>query len=143
MAQRLKGQDVVVQIVQSGNVVQQLADIRNFEVTPKFEKLEEQYLGQFSKKYDEIFHGLDFKLDLHLESDAIFALVDAIKRRSTNRTGGATNINITATLNFPNGVPRKITFYDCFFEDVPFTVGGRSEYVQSSFSGSCSQFVVA
>lgn len=140
MAQRIKGQDVVVQILQNNEVVQQLADIRNFEMTPKFEKLEEQYLGQFSKKYDEIFHGLDFKLDLHLESSAIFTLVDAIKRRSTDRTGGDTRINITARLNFPSGGTRNITLVDCFFEDVPFTVGGRSEYVQSSFSGSCSQF---
>lgn len=142
MAQRIKGQDVTVQIIQNGSVVQQLADIRNFDVTPKFEKLEEQYLGQFSKKYDEIFHGVDFKLDLHLESDNIFTLVKAIQDRATKRTGGAQTINISATLRFPSGTTSRVVLNDCFFEDVPFSVGGRQEYVQASFSGSCSNISV-
>jgi Txe/YoeB family toxin of Txe-Axe toxin-antitoxin module len=145
MAQRIKGQDVVVQIMSGGNVVSQFADIRNFEVTPKFEKLEEQYLGETSKRYDEIFHGVDFKMDVHLETEAVFTFVNAIKTRAQSRAGvgAAAVINIQATLYFGNGQKRNVTLANCYFEDIPFSVGGRSEYVQTSFSGSCTDIKVA
>lgn len=137
---RLKGQDVVVQIVQNGNSVAQFAnDIRNFELTPKFEKLEEQYLGQTSKKYDDIFHGVDFKFDMHLEKSSAVEFVKLVQQRAASRGANtASKVNIQATLHFPDGQARTLTLTECYFEDMPFSVGGRSEYAQFTLSGSCS-----
>lgn len=136
---RIKGQDVTVSIVNGSNQVAQFAnDIRNFELTPKFEKLEEQYLGQTSKKYDDIFHGVDFKFDMHLEKNSALAFIDLVKARASSRSGGTkSTVNIQATLNFPNG-PKTVTLAECYFEDMPLSVGGRSEYVQFTVSGSCA-----
>ena len=90
-AQRIKGQDVEILIVQNGVALDSannsVRDIRNFDVTPKFEKLEEQYLGETSKRYDEIFHGVDFKMDLHFENPYVLTLIKAIKERAQRRVG--------------------------------------------------------
>lgn len=139
---RLKGQDVVVQIVQGGSntsVAQFANDIRNFELTPKFEKLEEQYLGQTSKKYDDIFHGVDFKFDMHLEKNSAIEFVKLVQQRAASRgSNTASKVNIQATLHFPDGTARTLTLKECYFEDMPFSVGGRSEYAQFTISGSCA-----
>lgn len=137
---RIKGQDVTVSIVQANRQVAQFAnDIRNFELTPKFEKLEEQYLGQTSKKYDDIFHGVDFKFDMHLEKSSALDFVKLVQDRAASRGGGTkSTVNIQATLNFPNASPRIVTLSECYFEDMPLSVGGRSEYVQFTVSGSCA-----
>lgn len=138
MGQRLKGQDVSLAVTSNGQVAQFITDIRNFELTPKFEKLEEQYLGQTSKKYDDIFHGVDFKFDMHLEKSSALAFVDLIKQRAQSRAGGTRSaVNIKATLNFPDGQVKVVTLNECSFEDMPLSIGGRSEYAQFTLSGSC------
>ena len=145
MGQRIKGQDVELSLT-VGGVVQSFAGeaIRNFEVTPKFEKLEEQYLGQTSKKYDEIFHGVDFKFDMHIPTSAFLGFVEAIKNRAASRADARTStgtVNIRATLHFAGG-QRIVTLSDCYFEDMPLNFGGRSEYGQFTLSGSCSDIAL-
>ncbi len=141
MAQRIKGQEVQLQVVVAGVVQSTLTDIRNFELTPKFSKLEEQYLGQTTKRYDEIFDGVDFKMDLHFEDAGVLNFVDAVRARATQQTPGV-KINIQTTLNFPGAVnPRVlILLTDCFFENMPIEFGGREQYGQFTISGSCSDF---
>jgi len=139
MAMRIKGQDVTVTLLQNNNVIGDLIrDVRNFELTPKFEKLEEQYLGQTSKQYDTIFNGVDFKMDLHLETSRALAFIKFVKDTAQARAGGTkSTINITASLNFPGGDTKNVVLSECYLEDMPLTVGGRSEFVQFSISGSC------
>ena len=142
MAQRIKGQEVEVRIALNGVDQETLTDIRNFEVTPKFEKLEEQYLGNQTKRYDEIFHGVDFKMDMHFSTEQMFNFISDVVARAQRRTPGTT-VNIRAKLNFANGVTRLIHLTDCFFDDMPINFGGRSEYGQFTVSGSCTDFTVA
>lgn len=139
MAQRIKGQEVFVQVVQDGVPVASLTDIRNFEITPKLEKLEEQYLGETTKRYDEIFNGVDFKFDLHFEDAGVVAFVEAVKARAQRQTPGV-KFNIQATLAFTNGTRPRIILSDCYFSDLPISFGGRSEYGQFTVSGSCADF---
>lgn len=142
MGQRVKGQDVSLQVLVAGvPTIVAGSPIRNFDVTFKFQKLEEQYLGDMSKRYDEIFGGCDFKFDMNFEDQSVFQVVDAIRQRSIGQSR-ATNvtINIAVTLNFPNGQRPRITLNDCFFDDLPMTFGGREQYGQFTISGSCSDF---
>ena len=141
MAQRIKGQEVEIRIVVDGVMETTLSDIRSFEVTPKFEKLEEQYLGETTMRYDEIFNGVDFSMDLHIESASAFAFMKKIMERAMRRVPG-TKINIKAKLNFANGQTPIVMLNDCFFEDVPLNFGGRSDYGEITISGSCSNFEV-
>lgn len=141
MGQRVKGQEVEVRIAVDGVDQATLTDIRNFEVTPKFEKLEEQYLGNQTKRYDEIFHGVDFKMDMHFSSAKMFEFIKSVIDRAQRRTPGTT-VNIRAKLNFSDGATPIIQLNNCFFDDMPINFGGRSEYGQFTVSGSCTDFVV-
>lgn len=139
MSQRIKGQEVLLQVTVDGNPVAFLTDIRNFEITPKFTKLEEQYLGQTTKKYDELFDGVDFKMDLHFEDAGVLTFVEAVKNRAIRQTPG-TVINIQASLQFPNGTRTRVILNECYFENLPIEFGGREQYGQFTISGSCSDF---
>lgn len=141
MAQRIKGQEIEVRLIVDGVLQTTLTDIRSFDVTPKLEKLEEQYLGETSMRYDEIFNGVDFSMDLHLEDSAAFKFMNAVLERARRRVPG-TKINIKARLNFANGQTPIVMLEDCFFEDIPLAFGGRSDYGQITISGSCQNFNV-
>ena len=141
MAQRIKGQEVEVRLVVDGVVQTTLTDIRSFDVTPKLEKLEEQYLGETTMRYDELFNGVDFSMDLHLETQDAFKFMKSIIDRARRRVPG-TKINIKARLNFANGNTPIVLMSDCFFDELPLSFGSRSDYGQLSVSGSCSDFEV-
>lgn len=144
MAQRIKGQDTNVQVIVNGAVkIDVGSPIRNFDLTPKFSKLEEQYLGDPSKRYDEIFDGVDFKMDMNFEDAGVIDLIETIRNRAIGQTTAgytAAKINIRTTLNFANGTRTRIVLEDCFFENLPITFGGREQYGQFTLSGSCSNF---
>lgn len=140
MAQRIKGQEVNIGVLVDGVPQTIVSDVRNFELTPKFTKLEEQYLGQPTKQYDELFDGVDFKMDLHFEDAGVIDFIQTVKARAQNQTPGVT-INITAKLNFPNSTIKPvIILQNCFFENMPIEFGSRSEYGQFTISGSCQNF---
>ena len=142
MATRIKGQDVLVQVLLDGvPKIVAGSPIRNFEITPKFSKLEEQYLGDPSKRYDEIFDGVDFKMDMNFEDAGVIELVEAIRNRAIGQQlANKVTINIQAKLLFSNGQTPIIVLQDCYFENLPITFGGREQYGQFTLSGSCSIF---
>jgi len=139
MAQRLKGQETTIFVMKDGVNVTTLTDIRNFTMTPNFDKLEEGYLGETTQRYDEIFKGCNFDFECHLEEAGFTDFIVAVKERATRRTPG-TVINISCSLSFANGQRRRIILRDCFFADIPFNVGSRSDYASIKLSGSASDF---
>ena len=141
MAQRIKGQEVEVLIVVNGVPQVSLTDIRNFTVTPRLELLEEQYLGETSMRFDEIFNGVAFDMELHFEDTGVLDFAQIVKDRAERRTPGTT-INVKATLNFPNGERPRIILKDCFFGEFPIGFGGRSEYGTFRIEGRCTDFAV-
>lgn len=142
MAQRIRGQEVQISFLPAGGQTwNSLTDIRSFSITPKFSKLEEQYLGETSKRYDEIFDGLDFDMELHIEDAGVLDFMSLIRARAVDRTS-KTAVNIQAVLQFSAGNSKRIVLQDCFFENMPINVGGRSEYVTFKLSGSCQNFEV-
>ncbi len=139
MAQRLKGQEIFVAVLVNGAQQISLTDVKNFSITPNFDKVEEGYLGETTNRFDEIFKGCGVELEVHTEDEGVFAFLEAVKDRAQRRTPG-TVINIIATLQYPNGQRPRIVLKDVFFADLPFNVGSRSDYASFKISGSCSDF---
>ena len=139
MAQRLKGQETVLTVLVNGTEQVSLHDVKNFSITPNFDKLEEGYLGETTNRFDEIFKGCGVELEVHTEDEGVFAFLEAVKDRAQRRTPG-TVINIMATLQYPNGQRPRIVLRDVFFADLPFNIGSRSDYASFKISGSCSDF---
>lgn len=141
MAQRIKGQEVEVAIVVNGVIQQLLNDIRSFSVTPAFEIKEEEYLGETSKRFDEIFNGVSFDMELHFENSGVLDFMTTVKDRAERRTPG-TVINVKTTLNFPNGDRRRIVLKDCFFGDMPINFSARSDYGTFKIDGKCTDIAI-
>lgn len=141
MAQRIRGQEVEIYFTGGNANLPTLRDVRSFDITPKFRKLEEEYLGQTSKAYDELFDGVDFNMEVHIEDTGVLDFLSLIRQRAVDRTSKI-KIYINATLQFASGTKKRISLEDCFFENLPLTVGGRSEYVTFKLSGSCTDFQV-
>jgi hypothetical protein len=139
MAQRLKGQEIFIAVLVNGVQQASLHDVKNFSITPNFDKVEEGYLGETTNRFDEIFKGCGVELEVHTEDEGVFAFLEAVKDRAQRRTPG-TVINIIATLQYPNGQRPRIVLKDVFFADLPFNVGSRSDYASFKISGSCSDF---
>lgn len=127
MAQRVKGQEVVVQIVKDSEVLNTISDIRSFEVSFQMEVLREGYLGETTNRRDSIFTGIAGRMELHFENKDIFDLIKDLLDKARRRTPGAT-INIQAVLNMPNGERPKINILDAEFGEIPVGFGSRQDY---------------
>jgi hypothetical protein len=141
MAQRIKGQEVEVLFIIDGEVQDSLVDVRSFEVAAKLEMKEEGYLGEKTNRYDEIFSGMRGRMELHFESEDVFGVFQSIIDRAKRRTPG-TQINIKATLNFPNGERPRVLIPDAFFGEIPINFGSRADYGAISLDFQASDFKV-
>jgi hypothetical protein len=135
--QRIKGQEVEVILVVNNVPQATITDVKNFEATLKFEKKQEGYLGETSDRYDEVFMGIDGGAEFHFENQDLFTLFQSISDRARRRQPG-TQVNVKATLSFPNGQRKRAIFPNVFFGNIPITFGGRTEYgnFKLDFSGS-------
>ena len=129
--QRIKGQEVQTAIIYQGVPVQSLDAVKSFDIEFELELLAEQYLGETSKRYDSIFHGVGGKADFHFATKDVFTLTDQIIQKAQRRTSGVT-INFKATFNLPNGDRVRVQFSDVEFGPIPYKTGGREQYVVAS-----------
>ena len=139
--QRIKGQEVEVNLLVNGVPQSSLTTVRSLTITPKFELKEENYLGETSTRYDEMFNGVSFSMELNFADAGVFDFLAAVKDRAERRTPG-TVINMKATLNFPSGRSSRVVLKDCFFGDMPIGFGSRGDYGTFSLDGGCGDIQV-
>ena len=125
--QRIKGQEVEVILVVDGKAQDTITDVRSFEIGLKTELKEEGYLGEKTNRYDEIFNGVRGRMELNFENQDVFSLFTAVLDRAKRRTPG-TQINVKATLNFPNGDRPRVLIPNVFFGEIPMNFGSRGDY---------------
>jgi len=140
-SQRIKGQEVELQLVIDGTVQDTVTSFSSFEISAELEKLEESYLGEKTNRFDEIFNGISGSLDFHSENKSVFNIMQSIIDRAKRRTPG-TQINLKATLNYPNGDRPRILLQDVYFGAIPLNFGSRSDYGSVSLDFSCSDIKV-
>jgi hypothetical protein len=135
--QRIKGQEVSLLLVVNGAVQQTITDFRSFELTLKFDRLQEGYLGETTDRYDEIFKGVRVAAELHYENSDVFNLVTSVLNRARRRTPG-TVINAKGAFNFPNGQRVRAVVQNIFFGDMPFNFPTRQDYGTLKLDGEAA-----
>lgn len=138
--QRIKGQETIITILQDGDLRSRIDSITDAEVTFDLEILEEGYLGETSNRFDAIFNGMSIKLTGHLTNKQFIDFTQAVVARAQRRQGGAVQIDIATTLVFPGGDLVNIAIPDIQLGGVPFSDGGREEYVEWTLEGKASEF---
>lgn len=139
--QRIKGQEVEVLINRGGTPLRSVQDFRSLEFTFQMEIKSEGYLGETSNRRDDVFNGIQGKLELHHENQDVLQLAVAIVNRARRRIPGET-IMIKATLQYPNGQRPKVTIPNVFFGPIPFGFSSRTDYGTVSFDFEAEQAVV-
>lgn len=134
---RAKGQDVRVSLTSPEGSVDVINEggIKEAEIVFQLKLLDEAYLGEKTNRKDDIFEGVGFSLTAHLTRPQYAAFVQAAVNRSTRRTPGEGVFNILMSISMGTGLRLRIIVEDAFFGPMPFTVGGRAEYVTVKIEG--------
>lgn len=139
MPLRLKGQETDIRMLRNGSPTQVAKATSNFSMTDELEVLEEEYIGETTSRYDDIYKGTSFNFEIHLEDGAPFDLRTQAIGRAQRRGGeAAARFDIAFVGGLPDGTIKSLTLVDVKFGSVETTVGGRSEFVTMKFEGSCS-----
>jgi hypothetical protein len=138
MAQRLKGQEVTVGFTSPEGDQPDFAVVNNFEFEIDIEILEEMYLGEVGKRYDDHFNGYSGKIEGHIETNEWFKFSERVEKRAQRRTPAAGVFTATTSFNMPNGGRVRVTFEDIFFGALPFRAPGQAEYVALEVTWKCS-----
>lgn len=138
--QRLKGQECEVRIVQDGVLSDAFGAISGFDDTLKFEKKEAGYLGEKTNRHDDIYNGVDFKLEMHLQNKRWMLFQQAVKDRAMRVTPG-TVFNVIVTDFYPNGESATRIYSDAKWGPMPKSIPSRGDYVSVSLDGSCDDCV--
>ncbi len=139
-AQRIKGQEVSVLIVQDGNLQDTLTDIQNFNTEMVFETKVQGYLGEKNDRVDYIFHNAKFDMELNLHTQDWLNFMLAMKKKATRETPDV-QFNITAVLSYPNGDTPTVLFPNVSWGPVPMNVSTRGDYVKIKLEGVSSDIV--
>lgn len=134
MAQRIKGQETVISFTNPQGDQEGLEDVLNFEAELDIEILQEGYLGETADRYDDIYHGVSGRVDLHLENTDYFRFTERVQDRAERRTAAGGVFTATSSFAFPNGQRARLTFEDIFFGALPLRAPSREEYVTVTVS---------
>jgi hypothetical protein len=138
-AQRIKGQEVQILIVQDSVLQDTLTDIQDFNGELELEIKSQGYLGEKSNRKDEIFNGVKFDMSIHMHSQDFFVFQQAIVSRAKRITPD-TVFNISGVFSFPNGDTPIMLFPDAKFGPQPLSISSRGDYVKAKIAGECDDY---
>jgi hypothetical protein len=138
---RLRGDQCLIRLVQSATGVAETTwnAVATIDVTSKNSILEEEFLGESSKRYDAIFEGFGMSCEVQMFGKDEQDLEDAINAKNARRgAAAAQRFDISLTTSYPSGQVTTRVLEDVEFGEIKTSVGGRAEFVKMSFEGACS-----
>jgi hypothetical protein len=140
-AQRIKGQEVSILIVQDDELQDTLTDIQNFNLELEFEIKSQGYLGEKTNRKDYIFNGCKFDFELHVHTQDYLPFIQAVHDKAQRLTPD-TQFNISGIFSFPNGDEPELLLNDVSWGAIPKTIGSRGDYVKLKMQGECSDIEI-
>jgi len=136
MAQRIKGQEVELLLVEDNSPLTSINDVRSFEMAAQLEMLTEGYLGETTDRHDTVYRGYRGRMEVHFENGEILAFMRRLVDKARNRTPGA-RVNAKVTLAFPGGDRVRVLLRDMQFGEIPLSFGSRADYgaISLDFAG--------
>lgn len=134
MGQRIKGQEVVVDVISPDGRETALGDVVSASITHQLDILRARLLGETSDRKDDIFRGTEGEMEIQMERREALDFIGKVKDRATRRTPASSRFNVTMTLNFPDGGAARIVLENVFWGAIPVEVGGGDEYVTMTLS---------
>lgn len=134
-SKRIRGQEALVQVSLDGELqVGTFFKVRDFRVSERGDLVEESYLGELADDLDYQHHGFDGSFTLDNEDAGTIAfLADIVSREQAAEEHPDIVITVTYIYRDPGLDPVTESYSDCVMRRSEQTIGGRKEYVQSSF----------
>ena len=139
MAQRIKGQEVTITYVTPDGGADGLEDVASFEWEMMMEVLQEQYLGETTDRFDDIFRGVSGRTELHLEKQDFLEFQQQVQDRAERRSPAAGVFNASCSFEFPNGQRPRLTFENLFFDTQTMRTADRGSYVAVTVPWKCER----
>ncbi len=138
MSQRIRGQEATIQVVVDSDVKSgTFSKVTDFNLTPRTDIVETEFLGEVEADLDIQHHGFDFDFSLQEQDSKTHDLLMDIVAREQARTRHPA-VNIVVTFAYRVGEPAQtIVLENCFMKMDSLTIGGRKEYITNKFSGKC------
>jgi hypothetical protein len=133
---RLKGQEVVLRILQDGDLVDELQAVGSFNDEVTLEIKEDGFLGESVNRVDQILNGFKGDLEFQVNSSSWLTFVDSVVAKAKREA--FPTFNVVRTDLFVNGQTAVITYTDVAWGAIPTTIGGRAEYAKVKLSFACS-----
>lgn len=127
MAQRIKGQEIELLVVEDNVPLTAIADVRSLEIAAQLEILREGYLGETTDRRDMVYRGFRGRMEVHFENRSILDFMRRLIDKARRRVPGA-RINVKATFAFPGGDRVRLLLKDLSFGELPIGFGSRTDY---------------
>jgi hypothetical protein len=134
----IKGQETRFTLTSPKGLEESVTKIKDASFSFDLEIITEQYLGEVSDQFDDIFRGVSVELTIDLSDPKVYDLVDQVIQRAQRRIPASSKFSVMSVLNFPSGQRRRVLFPDLKFAEIPTEFGARDEYgeVKLSMKGS-------
>lgn len=134
---RIFGRDTTVVAVVGGKILKELQQVKSFSSTFKIDIVKEGYLGHVAPLADNIFQGVDMKLEMDWGDDSVIEnLYLPLALGASDRTK-TVRINITSTFIFSTGKRQRLQYPGCTYGDLPANISGRDKFVGGSLDLYC------
>lgn len=135
MSSRIRGQEALLTVTVDGERQEgSFFKVRDFRVTPRTDIIEEDYLGELKSDLDIQHHGFDGSFTVDNEDAlTISYLSEIIAREENHERHPSIVISVEYVYREPGNLGQIEAYSDCFLKVSEQSIGGRKEYVQTSF----------
>jgi hypothetical protein len=141
---RLRGEDMQLRLTRGKAIVRTYTAIESMEWIINTEIIQKGYLGEGADRFDEIYRGTSLNMQLDVESEEAFQIMETIARRAQSRSAADyIQINGIFVANLANGKRPRVTVIDLKFADPSIGSANREAYVAQRLNGKSSKFKVA
>lgn len=135
----VKGESVSLQVIIDGDLQGgSFARVTNFELTPRTDINELDYLGERLSILDYQHNGYDFSFEMNTQDRRLWDLLQATTQADFNdEAQPAVNIVVTITFLDPAEAPLQFLLGNCVVKVDSIGFGGRKEQVVGKVSGKC------
>jgi len=136
MAGRIRGQEATLQILVEGEpLAGSWIRVNDFELSPRQELTDEDYIGEDVSKIDFQHNGFDFSFSVNIEDSATITFLQDLVIGEENHLPYP-NITLNVIYTFRNGGSQVMeSYYETYLKVNSQSVGGRTEFVSVSVEG--------
>lgn len=139
MAARIRGQEVTLQVIVDGDQKGgSFMKVENFELSPRSELVDTDFLGEKESEQDVNHHGFDFTFSTHESDEKPFDLMQQIVAAEQKAIPyPAINVVVIYKYRDPSVPSRVMVLENCRLKLDKHEVSGRKDFVKNMWSGKC------